>query len=79
MYHIRLRTAEHRALTHALETTANQRLQRRYQAVVMVHQGYSRQRIAADLDIHRTTLTQWLRKYRTGGLTSNNTQWRTYR
>ncbi len=70
MLRIHLTTAEQRHVARAVHRSTDPRLRRRYQALLMVHRGYARQRIAAALDIHRTTLTQWLLKYRIGGLAS---------
>lgn len=68
MFRIRLSNAELTHITGALQTHTHHRLRTRYQALLLVHHGRTQQQVAADLNIHHTTLTQWLRQYRTGGL-----------
>jgi transposase len=58
--------AEH--LDTLFRSTADRKLRDRLQLVLMAHRGRARQDIAADLSVHRKTVTRWLNAYCADGL-----------
>ena len=68
MIRIRLPEEEIEALEGVLRTTADAKLRHRAQIVLMAHRGRARQDIAADLGVHRKTVTRWLNAYCADGL-----------
>jgi transposase len=65
---IRLPEPEARRLEELFRSTADRKLRDRLQIVLMAHRGRQRQQIAADLGIHRRSVTRWLHAYCGGGL-----------
>jgi transposase len=70
MIQIRLPPAEADRLDAHFRSAADRRLRDRLQIVLMAHRGRPRQDIAADLGVHRKTVTRWLNAYCDGGLTA---------
>ena len=68
MIRIQLPEAEVQRLEHLFRSTADRTLRDRLQIILMAHRGRPRQDIAADLGIHRRTVTRWLSAYRDRGL-----------
>ena len=68
MIHIQLSPAEAKCLDGLFRTTDNRKLRDRLQIVLMAHRGRARQDIAADLGVHRKTVSRWLNAYCAGGL-----------
>jgi len=68
MIHIQLPPAEAQRLDRLFRATHDRRLRERLQIVLMAHRGRPRQTIAADLGVHRKTVTRWLNAYCVGGL-----------
>jgi transposase len=68
MIRIQLPRAEARRLQELFRTTDDRKLRDRLQIVLLAHQGRPRQQIAADLAIHRRSVTRWLNAYCDGGL-----------
>ena len=68
MIRIHLPPAEAERLDALFRSTADRKLRDRLQIVLMAHRGRARQDIAADLGVHRKTVTRWLNAYRDGGL-----------
>ena len=68
MIHIQLPPAEAERLDGLFRATADRKLRDRLQIVLMAHRGRPRQDIAADLGVHRKTVTRWLNAYCAGGL-----------
>src|SRR5438445_284373 len=60
MIHIQLPAAEAERLDGLFRATDNRTLRDRLQIVLMAHRGRARQDIAADLGVHRKTVTRWL-------------------
>src|SRR5579863_9536312 len=67
MIHIHLPPAEAHRLEARFRSTGDRRLRDRLQIVLMAHRGRHRQDIAADLGVHRKTVTRWLNAYCDGG------------
>ena len=67
MIRIHLPPAEAEHLDARFRSTTDRRLRDRLQIVLMVHRGLPRQDIAADLGVHRKTVTRWLNAYCDGG------------
>lgn len=65
---IQLPPAEAEHLDTLFRTTADRTLRDRLQIVLMAHRGRPRQAIAADLGVHRRTVTRWLNAYCDAGL-----------
>lgn len=70
MIRIHLPTAEAERLDARFRSSDDRKLRDRLQIVLMAHRGRPRQDIAADLGIHRKTVTRWLNAYCDGGLTA---------
>jgi transposase len=68
MIHIHLPPAEAARLDAVFRSTADRKLRDRLQIVLMAHRGRARQDIAADLGVHRKTVSRWLNAYCDGGL-----------
>jgi transposase len=68
MIRIELPQAEVERLEQLFQTTEDRKLRDRLQIVLMAHRGRVRHDIAADLGIHRRSVTRWLNAYCDGGL-----------
>jgi transposase len=68
MIRIQLPPTEAERLDARFRSTDDRRLRDRLQIVLMAHRGRVRQDIAADLGVHRKTVTRWLNAYCAGGL-----------
>jgi transposase len=68
MIRIHLPPAEAERLEVLFRSTADRKLRDRLQIVLMAHRGRPRRDIAADLGVHRRTVTRWLNAYCDGGL-----------
>jgi transposase len=68
MIRIHLPPAEAERLDVLFRSTADRKLRDRLQIVLMAHRGRAHQDIAADLSVHRKTVTRWLNAYCGGGL-----------
>ena len=68
MIRIQLPPAEAERLDALFRATDNRILRDRLQIVLMAHRGRARQDIAADLGVHRKTVTRWLTAYCADGL-----------
>lgn len=68
MIRIRLPEAETQTLEAEFRCTADRKLRDRLQIVLLAHKGRPHQDIAADLGVHRKTVTRWLNAYCDGGL-----------
>ena len=68
MIRIQLPPPEAERLDTLFRSTADPKLRQRLQIVLMAHRGRPRQDIAADLGVHRRTVTRWLSAYCDGGL-----------
>ena len=68
MIRIQLPAAEAEHLDDRFRATDDRKLRDRLQIVLMAHRGRARQDIAADLGVHRKTVTRWLNAYCDGGL-----------
>ncbi len=60
---VQLPAAEAERLDALFRSTANRKLRDRVQIVRMAHRGRARQDIAADLGVHRKTVTRWINAY----------------
>jgi transposase len=65
---IQLPQAEADHLDEVFKATTDRKLRDRLQIVLMAHRGRARQDIAADLGVHRRSVTRWLNAYCDGGL-----------
>jgi transposase len=65
---IHLPPTEAECLDVLFRSTADRKLRDRLQIVLMAHRGRARQDIAADLGVHRKTITRWLNAYCANGL-----------
>ena len=68
MIRIHLPPTEAQRLDTLFRSTDNRKLRDRLQMVRMAHRGRARQDIAADLGVHRKTVTRWLNAYCADGL-----------
>lgn len=68
MIRIHLPPPEAKRLDALFRSTNDRKLRDRLQIVLMAHRGRARQDIAADLGVHRKTVTRWLNAYCDGGL-----------
>ena len=68
MIRIQLPPAEAERLDGLFRATDDRKLRDRLQIVLMAHRGRARQDIAADLGVHRRTVTRWLNAYCGAGL-----------
>ncbi len=68
MIRIQLPPTEAERLDVLFRSTDNRKLRDRLQIVLMAHRGRPRQDIAADLGVHRKTVTRWLNAYGADGL-----------
>ena len=68
MIRIQLPDTEAQQLEALFRSTPDRKLRDRVQIVLMAHRGRPRQDIAADLGIHRRSVTRWLNTYCDGGL-----------
>jgi transposase len=68
MIRIQLLPAEAERLDARFRATKDRKLRDRLQIVLMAHRGRVRQDIAADLGVHRKTVTRWLNAYCAAGL-----------
>lgn len=67
MIRIQLPPTEAQRLDGRFRSTDDRRLRDRLQIVLLAHRGRARQDIAADLGVHRKTVTRWLNAYCDGG------------
>lgn len=65
---IQLPPTEAERLEALFHSTDDRKLRDRLQIVLMAHRGRARQDIAADLGVHRRTVTRWLNAYCDDGL-----------
>jgi transposase len=65
---IHLPPTEAQRLDTLFRSTDDRKLRDRLQIVRLAHRGRARQDIAADLGVHRKTVTRWLNAYCDGGL-----------
>jgi transposase len=65
---IQLPPTEAERLDALFRSTDDRKLRDRLQIVLMAHRGRARQDIAADLGVHRKTVTRWLNAYCADGL-----------
>jgi transposase len=65
---IQLPATEAERLDTVFRSTADRKLRDRLQIVLMAHRGRARQDIAADLGVHRKSVTRWLNAYCDAGL-----------
>src|ERR1700739_4832829 len=63
MIRIQLPPAEAERLDDLFRATDDRKLRDRLQIVLMAHRGRARQDIAADLGVHRKTVTRWINAY----------------
>ena len=70
MIHIHLPPAELERLEARFRSTGDRKLRDRLQIVLMAQRGRTHQDIAADLGVHRKTVTRWLNAFCDGGLTA---------
>jgi transposase len=63
-----LPAAEAERLDALFRSADDRKLRDRLRIVLMAHRGRARQDIAADLGIHRRTVTRWINAYCAGGL-----------
>lgn len=68
MIRIQLPSTEADRLDVLFRSTADRKLRDRLQIVLMAHRGRARQDIAADLGVHRKTVTRWVNAYLADGL-----------
>lgn len=68
MIRIQLPVSEAERLDTLFRSTADRKLRDRLQIVLMAQRGRARQDIAADLGVHRKTVTRWLNAYCDRGL-----------
>ncbi len=68
MIRIRLPEAEAQILEAEFRSTADRKLRDRLQIVLLANKGRPHQDIAADLSVHRKTVTRWVTAYCDGGL-----------
>src|SRR6516164_9053790 len=68
MIRIQLPSAEAERLDGRFRATDHRKLRDRLQIVLAAHRGRARQDIAADLGVHRETVTRWLNAYCDAGL-----------
>ena len=68
MIRIHLPPTEAERLEACFRSTDDRKLRDRLQIVLMAQRGRARQDIAADLGVHRKTVTRWLNAYCDGGL-----------
>jgi transposase len=68
MIRIQLPAPEAERLATLFRSTADPKLRHRLQIVLMAHRGRPRQGIAADLGVHRRTVSRWLNAYCDAGL-----------
>jgi transposase len=68
MIRIQLPPTEAQRLDALFRSTDDRKLRDRLQIVRLAHRGRARQDIAADLGVHRKTVTRWLNAYCDGGL-----------
>jgi|SRR5690242_16594228 transposase len=68
MIRIQLPATEVERLDGLFRATDNRKLRDRLQIILMAHRGRARQDIAADLGVHRKTISRWLNAYCDGGL-----------
>lgn len=75
MRQIRLTPQEQATLESTFKTTSDRRLRNRCQAVLMANRGRKRKMIAQDVEVHRSTVTSWLKQYHDHGLSGLQIQW----
>lgn len=68
MIRVQLPPTEAERLDALFRSTDDRKLRDRLQIVLLAHRGRARQDIAADLAVHRKTVTRWLNAYAAGGL-----------
>jgi transposase len=68
MIRIQLPETEAQRLEELFRSTEDRKLRDRLQIILMAHRGRPRRDIAADLGIHRRTVTRWLNAYCERGL-----------
>ena len=65
---VQLPVAEAERLDALFRSTDDRKLRDRLQIVLMAHRGRARQDIAADLGVHRKTVTRWITAYCDAGI-----------
>ena len=65
---MQLPAAEAERLDALFRSTDDRKLRERVQIVLMAHRGRARQDIAADLGVHRKTVTRWITAYCDAGI-----------
>lgn len=68
MIHVQLPATEAERLDALFRSTDDPKFRVRLQIVLMAHRGRARQHIAADLGVHRKTVTRWVNAYCADGL-----------
>jgi transposase len=68
MIHVQLPATEAERLDALFRSTDDPKFRVRLQIVLMAHRGRARQDIAADLGVHRKTVTRWVNAYCADGL-----------
>jgi transposase len=68
MIHVHLPATEVERLDALFRSTGDPKFRVRLQIVLMAHRGRARQDIAADLGVHRKTVTRWINAYCADGL-----------
>ena len=68
MIRVQLPAAEAERLDAVFHSTDDRKLRDRVQIVRMAHRGRARQDIAADLGVHRKTVTRWINAYCEAGI-----------
>jgi transposase len=68
MIRVQLPAPEARRLDELFRSTDDRKLRDRLQIVLLAHKGRPRQQIAADLAVHRRSVTRWVNAYCAGGL-----------
>src|SRR3954449_2946570 len=68
MIRIQLPPTEAQDLDALFRSTDDRKLRDRLQIIRLAHRGRARQDIAADLGVHRKTVTRWLNAFCDGGL-----------
>jgi transposase len=68
LIHVQLPATEADRLDTLFRSTDDRKLRDRLQIVLMAHRGRARQDIAADLGVHRRTVTRWINAYCDAGI-----------
>ena len=68
LIHVQLPATEAERLEALFRSTDDRKLWDRLQVVLTAHRGRARQDIAADLGVHRKTVTRWINAYCDAGI-----------